>query len=111
MAPTNLLYNMSLTCFQAADILSSAPAMQIRYLEAMQSMAKTDSAKVIFLPATNQTVMQQVADAGNSGEGPSTYRSPSGHEGDDFQRAIKASSNISKYPPYFELDYHPSREM
>lgn len=26
---------------RAADILSSAPAMQIRYLEAMQSMAKT----------------------------------------------------------------------
>jgi regulator of protease activity HflC (stomatin/prohibitin superfamily) len=26
---------------QAADILSSAPAMQIRYLEAMQAMAKT----------------------------------------------------------------------
>ena len=34
---------------QAADILSSAPAMQIRYLEAMQSMAKTANSKVIFL--------------------------------------------------------------
>jgi regulator of protease activity HflC (stomatin/prohibitin superfamily) len=41
---------------QAADILSSAPAMQIRYLEAMQAMAKTANSKVIFLPATNQTV-------------------------------------------------------
>ena len=39
---------------QAADILSSAPAMQIRYLEAMQSMAKTANSKVIFLPAQNQ---------------------------------------------------------
>ena len=33
---------------QAADILSSAPAMQIRYLEAMQAMAKTANSKVIF---------------------------------------------------------------
>lgn len=41
---------------QAADILSSAPAMQIRYLEAMQAMAKSANSKVIFLPAANQTV-------------------------------------------------------
>jgi len=41
---------------QAADILSSAPAMQIRYLEAMQAMAKTANSKVIFLPAVNQTI-------------------------------------------------------
>jgi regulator of protease activity HflC (stomatin/prohibitin superfamily) len=41
---------------QAADILSSAPAMQIRYLEAMQQMAKTANSKVIFLPAANQTM-------------------------------------------------------
>ncbi|KAH8727972.1 hypothetical protein GQ44DRAFT_81756 [Phaeosphaeriaceae sp. PMI808] len=33
---------------QAADILSSAPAMQIRYLEAMQSMAKSANSKIIF---------------------------------------------------------------
>ena len=31
---------------QAADILSSAPAMQIRYLEAMQAMAKSANSKV-----------------------------------------------------------------
>lgn len=41
---------------QAADILSSAPAMQIRYLEAMQTMAKSANSKVIFLPAANQTM-------------------------------------------------------
>lgn len=41
---------------QAADILSSAPAMQIRYLEAMQAMAKNANSKVIFLPAANQTM-------------------------------------------------------
>jgi hypothetical protein len=41
---------------QAADILSSAPAMQIRYLEAMQAMAKSANSKVIFLPGVQQTM-------------------------------------------------------
>lgn len=59
---------------QAADILSSAPAMQIRYLEAMQSMAKTANSKVIFLPAQNQTVQAQLAEADRHGEGPSSYQ-------------------------------------
>lgn len=54
---------------QAADILSSAPAMQIRYLEAMQAMAKTAGSKVIFLPATNQTVQSQMAMLSHPGEG------------------------------------------
>lgn len=61
---------------QAADILSSAPAMQIRYLEAMQAMAKTANSKVIFLPAVNQTVQQQLATADAMGEGPSRYQNP-----------------------------------
>ena len=61
---------------QAADILSSAPAMQIRYLEAMQAMAKPANSQVIFLPATNQTVQQmqaQLPQVEASGEGPSKY--------------------------------------
>lgn len=41
---------------QAADILSSAPAMQIRYLEAMQAMAKSANSKVIFLPGTSNSM-------------------------------------------------------
>ncbi|KAK7977401.1 hypothetical protein PG988_004891 [Apiospora saccharicola] len=41
---------------QAADILSSAPAMQIRYLEAMQAMAKSANSKVIFLPGASQNI-------------------------------------------------------
>jgi len=56
---------------QAADILSSAPAMQIRYLEAMQAMAKSANSKVIFLPATNQTVqgaMQDMVTHPNAGQ-------------------------------------------
>ena len=44
---------------QAADILSSAPAMQIRYLEAMQAMAKTANSKVIFLPAQSKFTTKQ----------------------------------------------------
>ncbi|KAH9861587.1 hypothetical protein J1614_011337 [Plenodomus biglobosus] len=35
---------------QAADTLNSAPAMQIRYLEAMQAMAKSGQSKIIFMP-------------------------------------------------------------
>jgi hypothetical protein len=58
---------------QAADILSSAPAMQIRYLEAMQAMAKSANSKVIFLPAQNQTVQAQLAQADAVGAGPSKY--------------------------------------
>ena len=57
---------------QAADILSSAPAMQIRYLEAMQAMAKTANSKVIFLPANNQSMAGQLQAANDVGEGPSS---------------------------------------
>jgi len=78
---------------QAADILSSAPAMQIRYLEAMQSMAKTANSKVIFLPPPNDQQLSSLAE--NSGEGPNRYNSGStvfdaGSNHDGFQRAINA---------------------
>lgn len=60
---------------QAADILSSAPAMQIRYLEAMQAMAKTANSKVIFMPGSpNQTVQPQMSVTDSAGEGPSRYQ-------------------------------------
>ncbi|KAK7513070.1 stomatin family protein-like protein [Phyllosticta citriasiana] len=80
---------------QAADILSSAPAMQIRYLEAMQSMAKSANSKVIFLPAMNQTVQQQMAHADSVGEGPSRYREEGAQEfgngsGSGIGRAVNA---------------------
>jgi len=55
---------------QAADILSSAPAMQIRYLEAMQAMAKSANSKVIFLPGA-PSLATQMAIADQVGEGPS----------------------------------------
>ncbi|KAI4173558.1 MAG: hypothetical protein LQ343_002896 [Gyalolechia ehrenbergii] len=82
---------------QAADILSSAPAMQIRYLEAMQAMAKSANSKVIFLPATNQTVQQQLSQADTYGEGPSSHGSSSKADNafqndtnDGFQQAMNA---------------------
>jgi len=40
----------------------------------MQAMAKTSNSKVIFLPAQNQTVQSQLAQAENVGEGPSRYQ-------------------------------------
>lgn len=81
---------------QAADILSSAPAMQIRYLEAMQAMAKTANSKVIFLPAINQTAQQQLAIAEQNGEGPSAYNNHMGGQSGEmsstpgFQNAVNS---------------------
>ncbi|CAI7621224.1 unnamed protein product [Penicillium pancosmium] len=72
-----------------AEVESAKLMRQIRYLEAMQSMAKSSNCKVIFLPATNQTVQQHMAAADLSGEGPSSYASPSGHTDNELQRAMK----------------------
>ncbi|KAK3207709.1 hypothetical protein GRF29_96g115899 [Pseudopithomyces chartarum] len=81
---------------QAADVLSSAPAMQIRYLETMQAMAKTANSKVIFLPAQNQPLDSALAQADAAGEGPSNYGAPQtaeqeyGHGNQGFQSAINS---------------------
>ncbi|KAH6656558.1 hypothetical protein BKA67DRAFT_511831 [Truncatella angustata] len=79
---------------QAADILSSAPAMQIRYLEAMQAMAKSANSKVIFLPAANQTMGQgnpgfQQAFQQEIGES-SNSAADFGSTDPQFQRAMNA---------------------
>jgi len=81
---------------QAADILSSAPAMQIRYLEAMQQMAKTANSKVIFLPAQNQTVQEALAKGEqSSSSNPLPYTTSAeqeyGHGNQGFQSAINSS--------------------
>lgn len=78
---------------QAADILSSAPAMQIRYLEAMQAMAKSSNSKVIFMPGSSNfqdSIAKNIgsgdADAASSSDIPDyTKTSP------EFQRAINTS--------------------
>lgn len=78
---------------QAADILSSAPAMQIRYLEAMQAMAKTANSKVIFLPATNQTVQTQMALA-------DTMRDNAGGEGSSTGGPSRSGMEFSTDPGF-----------
>lgn len=86
---------------QAADILSSAPAMQIRYLEAMQAMAKTANSKVIFLPAANQTIpneaMLNAVQSHPTGGEPSGFNSKQNtgnpfqaDANDGFQQAMNA---------------------
>ena len=79
---------------QAADILSSAPAMQIRYLEAMQAMAKTANSKVIFLPGQSANMAAQLAQADTYGEGPSSQGQKSqrfsGDGGDGLPQAMFA---------------------
>lgn len=79
---------------QAADILSSAPAMQIRYLEAMQAMAKSANSKVIFLPGAQQTMGKDlnaamVAETGESSNAPN-YQDDFGGQNSGFQQAINA---------------------
>jgi erythrocyte band 7 integral membrane protein len=82
---------------QAADILSSAPAMQIRYLEAMQAMARTANSKVIFLPSINQTVQNQLDNlpgiAGPSNPGAGAEAEYAVHP--SFQSAI--NSNVIEH--------------
>ncbi|KLU91508.1 erythrocyte band 7 integral membrane protein [Magnaporthiopsis poae ATCC 64411] len=84
---------------QAADILSSAPAMQIRYLEAMQAMAKTANSKVIFLPAANQTMPtpQQFAAAnssrvagGDEDDSNNPFREFAASDNSGYQQALNA---------------------
>ncbi|KAJ3505575.1 hypothetical protein NLJ89_g7345 [Agrocybe chaxingu] len=55
---------------QAADILASPAAMQIRQLEALQQMAKAANSKVVFVPMQLQSdVTSQLSGASGSGLG------------------------------------------
>lgn len=84
---------------QAADILSSAPAMQIRYLEAMQAMAKSANSKVIFLPGPSQNMAAQMAIADSIGEGAKSHGADTkalasndfGGEDSGFSQAIRSN--------------------
>lgn len=81
---------------QAADILSSAPAMQIRYLEAMQAMAKSANSKVIFLPGSSQPISAATMNAALgdlSGEGSTSAAGNTrdfGGQDSGFQQAMDA---------------------
>ena len=51
---------------QAADILASPAAMQIRQLEALQQMAKSANSKVVFVPMQLQSdVVSQLGSGSN----------------------------------------------
>lgn len=51
---------------EAADILSSPSAMQIRYLETLTTLSKAPRTKVVFLPSENGGSSQPVI-AGSNG--------------------------------------------
>lgn len=84
---------------QAADILASKAAMQIRYLEAMQQMAKSANSKVIFMPsASGLNQMTQKFGQGKDDLDEGTGVGPSGEPNTmfgvtdpGFQQAINAS--------------------
>jgi erythrocyte band 7 integral membrane protein len=74
---------------QAADILSSAPAMQIRQLEAYQAMAKSANSKVIFMPTSNVNLNNQLSSSSSATPGPSTSANHNEHE-DSLQQVLNA---------------------
>ena len=82
---------------QAADILSSEPAMQIRYLEAMQAMARTSNSKVIFLPAS-------AGPAGGMGEAQVQHRGQSLGQGQgQGQSGIRQAEAVGEGPSSYGL--------
>lgn len=55
---------------KAADILASKPAMQIRYLDAMQNMAKSPGSRVIFMPSAQEIERVAGSNVAHSGQVP-----------------------------------------
>jgi erythrocyte band 7 integral membrane protein len=84
---------------QAADILASKAAMQIRYLEAMQQMAKSSNSKVIFMPSASG--LQQMSSKFGQGDDLEEGTGVGGPSGEPnslfgvtdpaFQQAVNAS--------------------
>jgi len=83
---------------QAADILASKAAMQIRYLEAMQQMAKSSNSKVIFMPSAGGLNQMTEKFSGNNkfdNDDVNAHDEPSssmfGSTDPAFQQAVSAS--------------------
>lgn len=57
---------------KAADILASKPAMQIRYLDAMQNMAKSPGSRVIFMPSAQEIERMAGSNVSDSSAAPHT---------------------------------------
>jgi regulator of protease activity HflC (stomatin/prohibitin superfamily) len=71
---------------QAADILASPAAMQIRQLEALQAMAKTASSKVVFVPMQLQSDIVGAMSQQQQASGGSTITS----SGDTMSGPVRA---------------------
>lgn len=81
---------------KAADILNSPAAMQIRYLEAQQQIAKSANSKVIFLPGNAGAGMSQFGGQGSNGGpfgGESSKAGGAGSDHDDFDPAVQKVIN------------------
>jgi erythrocyte band 7 integral membrane protein len=75
---------------QAADILASPAAMQIRQLEALQQMAKSANSKVVFVPMQLQTdVVGQLNNQG-SGSGSGSAAMIQEESGEGANPALRA---------------------
>ena len=78
---------------QAADILASPAAMQIRQLEALQQMAKSANSKVVFVPMQLQNdVMGQLTSGSNQYASTSALRDETGEGTNAASRAGLLSS-------------------
>ncbi|ODO09100.1 hypothetical protein I350_02700 [Cryptococcus amylolentus CBS 6273] len=73
---------------QAADILASPAAMQIRQLEALQNMARNSGSKVIFVPMS----LGGMGAAGITNDVADQIRA-SGHEGENAEAGPSSASN------------------
>ncbi|GMM37057.1 hypothetical protein DASC09_043820 [Saccharomycopsis crataegensis] len=67
---------------KAADILASDAAMQMRYLDAMQSMAKSSNSKVIFMPSSTAAGANMIEASPSNG-------AHFGSTKEDLDRAVK----------------------
>ena len=76
---------------QAADILASPAAMQIRQLEALQSMAKSAQSKVVFVPMQLQSDVVGVLASQSPGAGPSGATKDESGVGSTTRAAILSS--------------------
>ncbi|GME95594.1 unnamed protein product [[Candida] boidinii] len=71
---------------KAADILASKPAMQIRYLDAMQNMAKQSNSKVIFMPSQHD-VERTAGDAAGANGSNNSYGNNAGNQDSGYDQA------------------------
>jgi erythrocyte band 7 integral membrane protein len=82
---------------QAADILASPAAMQIRQLEALQQMAKSANSKVVFVPMQLQTdVVGQLNKQGSGSGSTAMIQEESGEGANPALRAglLSSMSNV-----------------